>query len=187
MEVLQQTIDDIKTIIANPRIFFTSKQHSTARSALYVVFFTIIQSSLSLLFATEFYQAWTDASVALTGKVLPGLQFTGTGYTLLFGALALISIITTMIIMIISYAYLRFVGGSKTSYADNAQVIAYSATPSYLLGWIPYVSLAGHMWSLALAVYGLHIKHPMPTWRFAIVLATPLLALTATALYLMGY
>ena len=187
MQALTQLPHDIDAVLVKPREFFSGESHSVRWSIGYTALFMALQTALSIIFADKFYQSWSDVAVRLTGKVLPELQFTTTGYAWLFGAIALATFIFLIVLMFVLYLYFRFIGGSKASLADTSTILAYGFTPNYVFGWIPYVSAVSSLWSLCLVVYGFRVKHPMPLWRFVLLVLVLVLASAAAILYTLGY
>ncbi len=56
--------------------------------------------------------------------------------------------------------------GGRQGYTQTFKALAYGATPSYALGWIPYVGgLVGGIWALVLHIIGLRQLHDITTGR----------------------
>ncbi|MBI4449398.1 hypothetical protein HY641_05220 [Candidatus Woesearchaeota archaeon] len=187
MELIRTTLQDINCALRRPRAFFSTETKSTGHAMGYVLTFFLVQSGLSLLFAEAFYQNWNRIFLAATGKVLPALAFTTTGYLLIFAALAVIGCLAIIISILLTHAYLRCIGGSRQSLGATSSAIAYGLTPSFVFGWIPYASFIAHLWSIVLVLLALRIKHPMPLWRYTLLIITLALAAIAAGLYLLGY
>lgn len=75
----------------------------------------------------------------------------------------------------ITYIFAKILKGKGNLY-DTYKALFYAATPGLLLGWIPYVSILGALWTLYLAVKGISKLHNVSMLRaFGIVIGLPLI------------
>lgn len=65
------------------------------------------------------------------------------------------------------------VGGNGVG--QTIKAMAYGATPSMLLGWIPYVNLIGFVWAVILYVIGIRELHDTTTGRAAVAVLLPVI------------
>ena len=70
--------------------------------------------------------------------------------------------------------------GGEQGITRTVQVLMYAVTPFFLIGWIPYLSIIGLIWSVILCIIGLCILQDMPVWKAAAVVGIP------TALVIIG-
>jgi len=55
--------------------------------------------------------------------------------------------------------------GGREGYTQTVKALAYGATPSYVIGWVPFVGFAGAIWALVVQIIGLRELHGMTTGR----------------------
>lgn len=67
--------------------------------------------------------------------------------------------------------------GGEQGITRTLQVVMYAATPFFLLGWIPYISLIGLIWSFVLCVFGLRTLHNVSWWKAVAIIITPVIFL----------
>ncbi|PWR74303.1 YIP1 family protein [Methanospirillum lacunae] len=67
--------------------------------------------------------------------------------------------------------------GGEQGVTKTIQVLMYSITPFLLLGWIPYISILGLIWTLILCVIGFHIIQEIPVWKSALIIIIPIIFL----------
>ncbi len=166
---------------------YFDKDRTVMESVIYTLLLALLQAGLSIPFAKTFYSAWNEAALAIMGKGLPQIEFTTTGYVFMFLALYLAFLTLILISTLFVHAYLWLFGASKAPFRHTVSSICYGLTPTYLLGWIPYVSVASYPISLAAIIFGLSRRHQLPRWKFSMLIIALLLLLASAALYLMGY
>jgi|GEM_PF-1124931 len=72
------------------------------------------------------------------------------------------------------HAFIILFGGDKGA-VKTIQVLMYSVTPFFLIGWIPYISILGLLWAVILCILGFHIFQQIPVWKAALVIMVPTL------------
>ena len=72
------------------------------------------------------------------------------------------------------HAFVLLFGGEQ-GVTKTIQVLMYSVTPFFLIGWIPYISIFGLLWAVILCVLGFHIFQQIPIWKAALVVVIPTL------------
>jgi len=75
--------------------------------------------------------------------------------------------------------------GGEQGIVKTIQIIMYAATPFFLLGWIPYISVIGLLWAIVLCVIGLHIVQQLPMWKAIAVLIIPAVLLACGLMFLL--
>lgn len=68
--------------------------------------------------------------------------------------------------------------GGNHGITKTLQVVMYAATPFFLLGWIPYISLIGIVWSIILCIIGLQIIQSVPGWKAVAIILIPFIFMT---------
>ncbi len=79
-----------------------------------------------------------------------------------------------------------YIFGAKKGLHQTLKTVFYGGTPSYLLGWIPFIAILFWLWSLYLQWIGLQKLHDMPGNKallsILIAFILPLIILTILAL-----
>ncbi len=71
-----------------------------------------------------------------------------------------------------THVFVLLMGGEK-GVVQTVKTTMYAATPALLLGWIPFVSVIGCIWSLVLLVIGIRENHEMETGNAVLVVVIP--------------
>ena len=83
------------------------------------------------------------------------------------------------------HLFVILVGGEK-GLARTIQALMYAFTPFFLLGWIPYISVIGVLWSVILCIIGVMILQEIPGWKATLTLLIPIgFGITGLALSLL--
>jgi hypothetical protein len=84
-----------------------------------------------------------------------------------------------------------YIFGAKGGLNQTLKTVLYGGTPSYLLGWIPYISIIFGLWSLYLGWIGLQKLHGMPGNKalLAILIAfiIPMIVVAVMAMLLLAF
>jgi hypothetical protein len=102
------------------------------------------------------------AVVAAAGPLLTGLLWAGAwGFTyfMISAIIALIAQVVTFYVSAIIIDLLAPSFGSEKNINKSAQLVAYSATPSYIAGLLSFIPILGWLIRLAGAVYGIYIMY----------------------------
>lgn len=92
-------------------------------------------------------------------SVVPGMAGLGAlGAVVLFVAAIVGGIIGLFIGGIILHIFVYLVGGRK-GYMQTVKALMFAATPNFLLGWIPIISIISSIWSLILVILGIRELH----------------------------
>ncbi len=182
-----ELFSDAKAIILNPVTFFRTTTKPIHTSLLSMLILTGFQALLSLPFASTFYQIWDGIFGALTGKILPQLGYTTTFFAILFGILIITFMLIIMLACTILHTCFKIFGASTSPFADTLMAVVFGLTPTYLFGWIPYLSLLTYLWSIILIAIGLYTKHQLGMFRFILITTAIILFIAAAILYTLGY
>jgi hypothetical protein len=68
--------------------------------------------------------------------------------------------------------------GGKQGVIKTIQVLMYAATPFFLLGWIPYLSIIGLIWAIVLCMIGLQTVQQVPVWKAVSIIVVPVILLS---------
>ena len=84
-----------------------------------------------------------------------------------------------------------YIFGAKKGLHQTLKTVFYGGTPSYLLGWIPFIAILFWLWSLYLQWIGLQKLHDMPGNKallsILIAFILPLIILTILALLALSF
>lgn len=90
-------------------------------------------------------------------------------------AFFIISLISLFIGTAILHAFAKIFGG-KGDYSETFKAVVYGATPSLLLGWVPFIGLILVFYSLYLQIKGISMLHQVSMGRaFLIVFLIPII------------
>ncbi|MBA3043747.1 YIP1 family protein [archaeon] len=176
--------EKVKGFMFNPtNTFNNAKPDTLSESFKYFIILLLIYSSLSA--------AMMSAQIMLIGFVTEGMfgfpvHGLPTTTVLIFEVLKtfIMSIIFGIIGVFIGGAWLHlwvYVVGGRKGIAQTIKSCMYSATPSYLIGWIPCIGFIGSIWGLVLNVIGISQLQEISTGRAiaAFILAVvPLIIIT---------
>jgi hypothetical protein len=73
--------------------------------------------------------------------------------------------------------------GGKKGVAQTVKTVMYAWTPFFLIGWIPFISIIGIIWSWILIIIGIRENQEMTYGRAALVLIVPLIL---TLIFIIG-
>ncbi len=120
----------------------------------------------------------TIASSGILGSNGPGIvkAFTAFLVTYLLFLPYLLFVFMLFAIFISGLYYHVFVilfGGQK-GLTQTVKTVMYASTPALLIGWIPFVSIIGSVWTVILIIIGVRENQEMTTGRAVLVVLVPL-------------
>jgi hypothetical protein len=71
------------------------------------------------------------------------------------------------------HVFVILFGGQK-GLTQTVKAVMYASTPALLLGWIPFVSFIGSVWTVILIIIGVRENQEMTTGRAVLVVLVPL-------------
>ncbi len=130
------------------------------------------------------------AIVSVVGAVMGGILTMATTANALMAGVAIIgAYVAGIVLVVISGLWLHlwaYIFGAKGGLNQTLKTVFYGGTPSYLLGWIPFIGILFFLWSLYLEWTGLQRLHGMPGDKaaFSIVVAfiIPLVVMAVLAM-----
>lgn len=160
-------VDKAKGFLLSPTESFKSVEEDSLGDALKysVVWFAIVGVLAAIVF--------TLASETMSS--MPG-QISGFGGANTWSnwGYALIPVVIVMVIvggligLLVGGAWLHLwisVCGGRKGYTQTVKALAYGATPSYVLGWIPFLNFISGLWTLVLSILGIRELHGITTGR----------------------
>jgi hypothetical protein len=71
------------------------------------------------------------------------------------------------------HVFVILFGGQK-GLTQTVKTVMYASTPALLLGWIPFVSFIGSVWTVILIIIGVRENQELTTGRAVLVVLVPL-------------
>ncbi len=173
MQIFQRAL----TILKQPRAFFRRlDEKSLVPAWVYYAVFSLIVTVLGVI--VQYYT--TPVSAGLMARLfnIPAAGLTaaaslGFGWMVFTSAIGYVFRLGAIFITIaILYAWIYIFGG-RASYTRTFQLGVYSNTPSYLLGWIPFVGWIGGIWSLVLLIIGTQEVHKLSRLKSILMYVIP--------------
>lgn len=163
-------------ILARPTQFFTNlkKEKDIVPSFLFflvLMAWTLIMTVFSRYIFSSFISPEVSPLQVFPYSIIILLLFLGYAIGALF----------QFIVAGILHVYILLFGG-KASYTKTFQVLIYSGTPSFLVGWIPIVNFFAWIWALVLLIQGTHLIHKISKLRSALMYVIPTVILFGVAL-----
>ncbi|MBP2134425.1 hypothetical protein J2128_002391 [Methanomicrobium sp. W14] len=112
-----------------------------------------------------------------------------------FGAASAVFLIVLILVLgtigffitgIITHIFVLIAGGRK-DLTQTYKAVAYSLTPSMLIGWIPVINFIAGIWSLILEVLAIRELHEISTARAIIAVFLPIIIMTILVFLLVGF
>jgi hypothetical protein len=160
----QDIIEKAKGFLMDPVETFRNAQSDDMGEALkYFAIILAINSVLSGLLVMAGIGAYTD---------VPGM-----GAGVAGGIVAIIGgfiggVIGIFVAGLIIHIFVALIVGGN-GIEQTLKAVMYGATPAMLLGWIPFISIIGGLWSLVLYIIGIRELHDTTTGKAAIAVVLP--------------
>ncbi len=149
-------------------------------------FYDEIKSEQGLWKASKYYAVLLFVQLLL-GALLNFFEFDIFIFVIGFPIAFILSFLQACFSVGITFIFAKMLKGQGNLY-DTYKALFYAATPSLLLGWIPYVSILGALWTLYLAVKGVSKLHNVSMLRaFGIVIGLPLIIILVIAIILSAF
>lgn len=155
-------IEKVRTVVMSPTEFFSriKSEEGVGKAFAYYAILSLISLAVGII-AFTFNMPFLSPLGSLF-QFFPLLS----QYTTLAGMIGLILPVGIYIIGLIGvfigaafvHLFIRLLGG-KGDYSMTFKAVVYSATPSLLLGWIPYVGVIPGIYSFYLYLKGLSMLH----------------------------
>jgi len=156
-------VGKVKGFLLSPVETFRAVRPDTLEDGLKyaLIWFVIFGALLGIVSAI-----WFSTLVAMFLIPLPAwLAWLGLG---LAGLVIVLVIIFGIVGLLIGGAWQHLwvhVCGGRKGYTQTVKALAYGATPSFVLGWIPFLNIIGAIWAIVVIVLGLRELHEISTGR----------------------
>jgi len=171
-------VEKIKGFLFSPSETFDASKEDTLGDAFkYYIILLLIPALLSAVIAAVAFSLFAG----FFGRMLPGfmpalLAFAGAGAAVAFIAVFIYVLIAGAIGVLIGGLWLHiwvYLVGGRKGLTQTFKALMYGATPSLLLGWIPFINFLASIWALIVEIIGIRQLHEISTGRAvaAIILA----------------
>ena len=181
-------VDKVKGFLMAPTKAFQDSRADTLSEAfryyfILLVVFSILYAIVSAAVGMAAFTAVLEqiAASGAMGETLAGLLQHFSGFVV---AVSLFFVYLFFLLMLFGvflqgffyHVFVLLLGGEK-GYVTTLKTIMYASTPWLLLGWIPYVSVIGALWSLILLILGIKETQEMTLGSALLVILVPLVLL----------
>ncbi|MBN2094748.1 MAG: YIP1 family protein [Candidatus Aenigmarchaeota archaeon] len=160
-------------VISDPSRFFSKIKKEKGLKKAFTYFFVLSLFGTVMSFAANemlldyVYGPLMNAYGFSAPQQEVSQQIVGTWYAIMFFSGLLISFLMAGLI----HLWIMLFGG-KEEYEKTYQIYAYSKTPSFLFGWIPFFSVLAEAYHVVLLIAGTHkiqgIERNRAIWMFAV-------------------
>ncbi len=168
-------IEKVKGLLLEPSKTFDSLKDETLEEAL--KYYAIVAVVYSALFALMF---------AFAGSLFGSMMgFRDSGMIMGAGAGIGAAVIFFVMFMILAIAgafiggailhIFVYIAGGRKGIVQTIKAVMYGATPSLLLGWIPFINMIAGIWSLIVEIIGIRQLHELTTGRAVLAVFIPII------------
>jgi hypothetical protein len=155
----------VKGFLGAPLSTFNNVEAEALGSALkyftiWVVIYTILRTVIFYTVERRIFESFWNL-LGLSDAALYLYQFD----PVIFALLAVVGAFAGLFIMgSWAHLFVRAFGGKK-GYGNTIKAFAYSYTPLFLFGWIPFIGMLFWIWALVLNIIGIRQLHEISTGR----------------------
>ena len=153
----------IKGFLFSPSDTFDNSKEDTLGDAL--KYFVVLLAIYAVLFSIMVLVAFS----AMAWIVGPWAAMLGlTAGPLLAVSMLVLSLIAGIIAVFIMGLWMHiwvYVVGGRKGVTQTIKALMYGATPSYLLGWIPFIGIIAGIWALVVEIIGIRQLHELSTGK----------------------
>ena len=171
-------VEKIKGFLFSPSETFDASKEDTLGDAFkYYIILLLIFALFSAVIAVVVFSLFAG----FFGRMLPGfmpalLALAGAGAAVAFIAVFIYMLIAGAIGVLIGGLWLHiwvYLMGGRKGLTQTFKALMYGATPSLLLGWIPFINFLASIWALIVEIIGIRQLHEISTGRAvaAVILA----------------
>ena len=154
MDLKEDIFEKAKNFLLNPKAAFDAESKSSVIDAIkYSFIWLFIVGILSAIVTGIFGNMLLKLVTTIPGGVEPTITAGMIITTFISSWIGGIIVLLILGVWLHIWAYLL---GAKQKLENTIKIVLYGNTPSYVLGWIPFASTIGGIWSLILYVLGLN-------------------------------
>ena len=167
-------VEKIKGFLFSPSETFDASKEDTLGDAFkYYIILLLIPALLSAVIAAVAFSLFAGFFGMMLPGVMPALAGAGAAVAFIVFIYVLIAgAIGVLIGGLWLHIWVYLVGGRK-GLTQTFKALMYGATPSLLLGWIPFINFLALIWALIVEIIGIRQLHEISTGRAvaAVILA----------------
>jgi len=167
-------VEKIKGFLFSPSETFDASKEDTLGDAFkYYIILLLIPALLSAVIAAVAFSLFAGFFGMMLPGVMPALAGAGAAVAFIVFIYVLIAgAIGVLIGGLWLHIWVYLVGGRK-GLTQTFKALMYGATPSLLLGWIPFINFLASIWALIVEIIGIRQLHEISTGRAvaAVILA----------------
>lgn len=186
-------VDKVKGFLMAPtKAFQDSRADSLGEAFRYyvtlLVIFTILYAIVSTAIGMASFASMIEqlAASGVIGEALAGVLQNFSDFMV---AVSLFFVYLLFILMLFGvflkgfffHVFVILFGGTK-GFVTTLKTVMYAFTPWFLLGWIPYVSVIGALWTLILLILGIKETQEMTLGDALLVFLVPIILVLILAL-----
>jgi hypothetical protein len=186
-------VDKVKGFLMAPtKAFQDSRADSLGAAFRYyvtlLVIFTILYAIVSTAIGMASFASMIEqlAASGVIGEALAGVLQNFSDFMV---AMSLFFVYLLFILMLFGvflegffyHVFVILFGGTK-GFVTTLKTVMYAYTPWFLLGWIPYVSVIGALWTLILLILGIKETQEMTLGDALLVILVPFILVLILAL-----
>jgi hypothetical protein len=186
-------VDKVKGFLMAPtKAFQDSRADSLGTAFKYyvtlLVIFTILYAIVATAIGMAAFASMVEqlAATGVIGEALAGVLQNFSGFMV---AVSLFFVYLLFILMLFGvflkgfffHVFVILFGGTK-GVVTTLKTVMYAFTPWFLLGWIPYVSVIGALWTLILLILGIKETQEMTLGDALLVILVPIILVLILAL-----
>jgi hypothetical protein len=176
----------VKGFLLNPSATFQATRSETLSSAYqyYVILLIIYSVLLAIVISVSVGVTFWSSSVtgiASTGilgsngiSIMKAFRPFLTTYVLFLPYFLFVLMLFAVFLSGFGYHVFVLLFGGQKGLVQTVKTVMYASTPFFILGWIPFVSIIGSIWSLILIIIGIRENQEMTTGRAVLVLVVPI-------------
>ena len=167
-------VEKIKGFLFSPSETFDASKEDTLGDAFkYYIILLLIPALLSAVIAAVAFSLLAGFFGIMLPGVMPALAGAGAAVAfIVFIYMLIAGAIGVLIGGLWLHIWVYLVGGRK-GLTQTFKALMYGATPSLLLGWIPFINFLALIWALIVEIIGIRQLHEISTGRAvaAVILA----------------
>ena len=184
--MLNELVEKVKAVILQPGKFF---ERVRGEKDIWTSFkYVAILSLVSLVVGIIGYSMNFGSALSGIATYVPMLASFSASIGI---GSAIVSYIISLAMTFVSAGIIHIIAkllNGKGNYTATYKAMAYSSTPSLLLGWVPWIGIIAYLYSLYLGIVGVSKLHSVSMLRsILIVIALPLIIALVVGLLTAAY
>ena|SRR3989338_9124022 len=165
-------INKVKSVLTDPLNFFDHLKKETGIKTAFTYFFflSLISTILGFIVGLLFQDYYSYLLRQIIGFALPKPEYTIGMLLVSYGSTILASFVITGIL----HVWILIFGG-KENYSKTYQLYVYSTTPTFAVGWIPFVGSLAWFYNVVLLIIGTQRVHNISKVKSILMYTIPVI------------